>query len=52
LSAGRTHGYGFLHEAVTQLRGDAGDRQVPEARIALAAIGGGTPAGCFLLRTD
>ena len=28
LSAGRTHGYGFVHEAAVQLRGDAGDRQV------------------------
>ena len=32
LSAGRTHGYGFVHEAVTQIRGDAGDRQVQGAR--------------------
>jgi hypothetical protein len=52
LSAGRTHGYGFVHEAVTQLRGDAGERQVPEARVAAVAVGGGVPAGCFLLRTD
>ena len=29
LSAGRLHGFGFLHEAVVQLRGDGGDRQVP-----------------------
>jgi acetyl-CoA acetyltransferase len=52
LSAGRTHGYGFVHEAVTQLRGHAGDRQVAGARVALVAVGGGVPAGCFLLRTD
>jgi acetyl-CoA acetyltransferase/uncharacterized OB-fold protein len=52
LSAGRTHGYGFFHEAVTQLRGDAGARQVTDARVAVAAIGGGVPAGCFLLRND
>lgn len=52
LSAGRTHGYGFFHEAVTQLRGDAGKRQVQDARVAVAAIGGGVPGGCFLLRTD
>ena len=32
LSAGRLHGYGFLHEACVQLRGEAGERQVPEAR--------------------
>jgi len=52
LSAGRTHGYGFFHEAVTQLRGDGGERQVDGARVALAAIGGGVPGGCFLLRTE
>jgi acetyl-CoA acetyltransferase/uncharacterized OB-fold protein len=50
LSAGRTHGYGFLHEAVVQLRGDAGDRQVPGARVAAVSAGGGVPAGAFLLR--
>src|SRR4029079_12891139 len=27
LSHGRTHGFGFIHEAVTQLRGHGGDRQ-------------------------
>ena len=36
LSEGRTHGFGFLYEAVTQLRHDAGDRQV-----ARRADGGG-----------
>lgn len=50
LSAGRTHGYGFLHEAVLQLRGDAGDRQVPGAQVAAVSAGGGVPAGAFLLR--
>lgn len=52
LSAGRTHGYGFFREAVTQLRGHAGDRQVPDARMAAVGVGGGVPAGCFLLRRD
>ncbi len=28
LSHGRTHGMGLIHEAVTQLRGEAGERQV------------------------
>ena len=38
LSAGRLHGYGFLHEAVVQLRGDGGERQVPGApEVAIAA---------------
>jgi acetyl-CoA acetyltransferase len=50
LSAGRTHGYGFVHEAVVQLRGDGGERQVAGAEVALVAVGGGVPAGAFLLR--
>jgi acetyl-CoA acetyltransferase/uncharacterized OB-fold protein len=50
LSGGRTHGYGFLHEAVLQLRGDAGDRQVPDANIAAVSAGGGMPTGALLLR--
>lgn len=49
LSGGRTHGYGFVHEAVTQLRGTAGERQVAGAQVALAAVGGGVPGGCFVL---
>ena len=52
LSGGRTHGYGFLHEAVVQLRGEAGDRQVPGARVAAVSAGGGVPAGALLLRRD
>jgi acetyl-CoA acetyltransferase/uncharacterized OB-fold protein len=50
LSAGRLHGYGFFHEAVLQLRGDAGARQVPGAQVAAVSAGGGTPGGAFLLR--
>jgi acetyl-CoA acetyltransferase len=49
LSAGRTHGYGFIHEAVVQLRGDGGERQVAGAEVAVVSTGGGTPGGCFLL---
>jgi len=52
LSAGRTHGYGFLHEAVVQLRGDGGERQVRGAEVAVVTTGGGTPGGCFLFTTD
>jgi acetyl-CoA acetyltransferase len=48
LSSGRLHGYGFLHEAVTQLRGDGGERQVAHAETAVVSSGGGTPGGCFL----
>jgi acetyl-CoA acetyltransferase len=60
LSGGRLHGYGFLHEACTQLWGEAGDRQVvrpsgsttrrPE--VALAAAGGGPLASCLLLTSS
>ncbi|MGV0848913.1 thiolase C-terminal domain-containing protein [Mycolicibacterium phlei] len=52
LSHGRTHGMGLVHEAVTQLRGDAGERQVPDARVAVVSSGGLTPSGVLLLRTD
>jgi acetyl-CoA acetyltransferase/uncharacterized OB-fold protein len=51
LSEGRTHGFGFLHEAVLQLRHAAGERQVPEARTAVVTTGGGTPSGVLLLRS-
>lgn len=51
LSAGRLHGYGFLHEACVQLWGEGGDRQVPkQPEIAVAAAGGGNTCGCLLLR--
>jgi acetyl-CoA acetyltransferase len=52
LSEGRTHGYGFFYEAVTQLRGDAGERQVADARTAVVTSGGGTPSGVLLLQRD
>jgi len=52
LSAGRLHGFGFLHEAVVQLRGDGGARQVAnEPEVALVATGGGLPGGALLLTT-
>ena len=50
LSAGRLHGYGFLHEACVQLWGEGGERQLPgDPAVAVAAAGGGTQAGCLLL---
>jgi acetyl-CoA acetyltransferase len=49
LSAGRMHGYWVVHEAVLQLRGTAGARQVPGAEVAVASAGGGPIAGCILL---
>jgi len=52
LSEGRTHGFGFLYEAITQLRHEAEERQVNEARTAVVTSGGGTPSGVLLLRRD
>jgi acetyl-CoA acetyltransferase len=50
LSGGRLHGFGLLHEAVLQLRGDGGARQVPnDPRVGVAAAGGGPLGGCLLL---
>lgn len=50
LSAGRLHGFGHLHEAVVQLRGEGAGRQVPGTpRVAVAAAGGGNLGGAILL---
>jgi len=50
LSEGRTHGFGFIYEAVTQLRHDAAERQVRDAKTAVVTSGGGTPSGVLLLQ--
>lgn len=52
LSAGRLHGYGFVREAMLQLRGEATGRQVDGARVAAVTAGGGVPSGALLLRAD
>jgi acetyl-CoA acetyltransferase len=52
LSAGRLHGYGHLHEACVQLRGEAGARQVTTAEVAVVAVGGGPLGGALLLTKD
>ena len=54
LSAGRLHGFGFLHEACLQLWGEAGERQctLPSGstpQVGIAAAGGGPLAASFLL---
>lgn len=53
LGAGRMHGFGFAHEAVTQLRGKGGARQIPgNPRVAVATSGGGPMAAALLLARD
>jgi acetyl-CoA acetyltransferase len=49
LSAGRLHGYWIVHEACLQLQHRAGERQVRDAEVAVAGVGGGPFAGCLLL---
>ncbi len=54
LSGGRLHGFGLIHEACVQLRGDGGERQVVTARggppeVAAVSNGGGPIAGSLLL---
>ncbi len=53
LSAGRLHGFGFIHEACVQLRGEGGDRQVSgTVEVAAVANGGGPIAGAMLLTRE
>ncbi|MBO0855747.1 MAG: OB-fold domain-containing protein [Nocardia sp.] len=52
LSHGRTHGMGLVHEAISQLRGEGGPRQVADAKVAVVSSGGLTPSGVILLRSD
>lgn len=49
LSAGRLHGFGFIHEACVQLRHEGGGRQVPGAEVVAVSNGGGPIAGAMLL---
>lgn len=53
LSAGRTHGLGYFHEAVKQLRGQAGCHQLAgDRKVAVVANGGGPIAGAAILVRD
>lgn len=50
LSAGRLHGFGFLHEACVQLWDEAGERQLRRTpEVAAVGVGGGPVAGAMLL---
>jgi acetyl-CoA acetyltransferase len=53
IGAGRLHGFGFAHEAVVQLRGKGGARQIPgDPKVAVATSGGGPLATALLLARD
>jgi acetyl-CoA acetyltransferase len=53
LSAGRLHGFGHIHEACSQLRGQAGARQLsPIPQVVAVSAGGGPIAGCLLLTSE
>ena len=53
LSAGRLHGFGFIHEACVQLWGEGGERQVPgDPQVGVAAAGGGPLGGCLLIARE
>jgi acetyl-CoA acetyltransferase len=46
---GRRHGANFCIEAIRQIRGQAGDHQVPDAEVAVWSNAVGCFAGCVLL---
>ena len=52
LSGGRLHSFGHLYEACVQLRGAAGERQVPGAKVAAVSAGAGPLASCLLLTSS
>ena len=53
LGWGRLHGFGFAYEAVVQLRGEGGVRQIPgDPKVAVATSGGGPMATALLLAKD
>ena len=51
LAEGRVHGIQFATEAVLQLRGQCGERQVPDAEVAVVTNAFGSQTGAMLLRT-
>jgi acetyl-CoA acetyltransferase len=51
-NVGRRHGANFCIESVRQLRGESGDRQVPDAKVAVWANAVGCFSGSMLLTTE
>lgn len=49
LSGGRLHGFGHLHEACIQVRGDGGARQVADADLAACGVGGANSGTTMML---
>ena len=49
LSGGRLHGFGHLHEACVQVRGDGGARQVAGAQLAACGVGGANSGTTMML---
>jgi acetyl-CoA acetyltransferase len=52
LSEGRLHGLAHLNEAVLQLRGDCGPRQVPNAKVAAVGNAHGPQSGAMIVSTQ
>lgn len=53
IGGGRLHGFGFAHEAVVQLRGKGGERQISnDPKVAVCTSGGGPLATALLLARD
>jgi acetyl-CoA acetyltransferase len=52
LAEGRLHGLRHLAEATAQLRGECGERQVPDARVAVVSNGHGPQCGALVLRRE
>jgi acetyl-CoA acetyltransferase len=52
LAEGRLHGLAHLTEAVMQLRGECGPRQVPDAKVAAIGNAHGPQAGAMIVSTE